>query len=159
MAIKIIETNLVFANNHSDRDGAPTGIVLHHAAANGSVETIHSWHKDGNGWAGIGYHFYVTKDGSIYRGRPETWLGAHTSGHNDKLGICAEGNFQNDIMPEAQKKAIIGLVRHLLGVYGDLDIYGHRDLDATACPGNNYPFDEIVKAENKESLSVMSNSL
>ena len=104
--MKIIETNLKFNSNHTTRSGDPNGIVLHHAAAvKCSVEDVHRWHQ-GKGWAGIGYHFFVRKDGTVYRGRPENWVGSHTVGHNStKLGICAEGNFEAEQMPEAQKKA------------------------------------------------------
>lgn len=146
--MNIIETNLTFNSNHSTRNGNPPGIVLHHAAANGSVYDVHNWHL-GNGWAGIGYHFYVRKDGSVYRGRPENWIGAHTSGHNSKIGICAEGNFEVEQMGAAQKNAIIELLEYLYGKYGKLKVYGHRDLDATACPGKNYPFNDIVNGEKE----------
>lgn len=141
--MKIIDVNLRFGTG-SMRRGDPNGIVLHHAASNGSVEHIHNIHLN-NGWVGIGYHFYVRKDGSVYRGRSEDWVGAHTVGHNaTKIGICAEGNFENETMPTAQKNAIIELLAYLFGKYGNLKVYGHKDLDATACPGRNYPFNEIV---------------
>lgn len=143
--MNIIETNLKFNSNYNTRSGDPGGFVLHHAAANGSVEDVHAWHLY-NGWAGIGYHFYVRKDGTVYRGRPENWVGAHTAGYNSMIGICAEGNFEEEQMPAAQKNAIVELLRHLQRKYGEHKIYGHRDLDATGCPGKNYPFDEIVNA-------------
>ena len=143
----IIETNLSFNSNHSNRKGNPPAIVLHHAASNGSVEQIHNGHKS-RGYAGIGYHFYVRKDGKIYRGRPEEWVGAHAEGYNNMLGICAEGNFQNDTMGAAQRNSIVELICYLFGKYGKLKIYGHRDLMGTACPGKNYPFDTIVAAAN-----------
>ena len=44
-------------------------IILHHRAGNGDVQSIHQTHL-ANGWSGIGYHFYVRKDGSVYLGRP-----------------------------------------------------------------------------------------
>lgn len=149
--MNIIETNLNFNTNHTNRSGDPAGIVLHHAAANGSVEDVHRWHL-GNGWAGIGYHFYVRKDGKVYRGRPESWIGSHTSGHNTKLGICAEGNFEQEKMPAAQQKAITELLVYLFNKYGELKVYKHRDLDSTACPGKNYPFDAIVKAASEPEI-------
>lgn len=31
---------------------------------------------------GIGYHFLVRKDGSVYRGRPEDMVGAHAGNNN-----------------------------------------------------------------------------
>ena len=146
--MNIIETNLKFNSNYSTRSGNPEGFVLHHAAANGSVYDVHNWHL-ANGWAGIGYHFYVRKDGSVYRGRPEDWIGAHTVGHNSKIGICAEGNFEIDLMGAAQRNAIIELLDHLRGKYGNLEVYGHRDLDSTDCPGKNYPFNDIVNSKKE----------
>ena len=148
--MKIIESNLKFNSNYAVRSGKPSGIVLHHAAANGSVADVHSWHLN-NGWAGIGYHFYVRKDGNVYRGRPENWIGGHTVGHNEKIGICAEGNFEKDTMPTVQRNAISAVIAYLFDKYGTLKVYRHRDLDSTACPGKNYPFSAIVKgAESAE---------
>lgn len=141
----IIDAGLQFNSGHDVRIGAPRDIVLHHAVSNGSVQNIHAGHKN-RGWIGIGYHFYVRKDGSVYRGRPENWIGAHAVGHNTGIGICAEGNFMNDTMGDAQKKSIIEVIAYLLDKYGDLTIQRHKDVDATACPGANYPFNEIVAA-------------
>ena len=153
--MNIIDAGLKFNSGHDIRSGNPNGIVLHHAAAsNASVETVHGWHK-GNGWIGIGYHFYVRKDGSVYRGRPENWVGAHTVGHNStKLGICAEGNFETETMSEAQKNAIIELLAYLFGKYGNLKVYKHKDLNSTACPGKNYPFDAIVNGATESKTET-----
>ena len=145
MSIKIKDALLRFNDNHSDREGAPKGIVLHHAAIDGDVVSIHNYHRDVNGWAGIGYHYYVTKDGVIWYGRPEQWLGAHTSGFNDRIGICAEGNFEEETMPAVQQNAIVQLIAYLESKYGKLEITRHGDHDATACPGANYPFEAIVQ--------------
>ena len=126
-------------------------IILHHAAAGeASVTTIHNWHLQ-RGWTGIGYNFYVRKDGSIYRGRPEDTIGAHTEGYNSRsIGICAEGNFEAEKMPEAQKQAIIELMRELKQKYPNVQIKRHKDFAATSCPGKNYPFNEIIQAVNKK---------
>lgn len=121
-------------------------IILHHAAASeASVTSIHNWHLQ-RGWMGIGYHFYVRKDGSIYRGRDEDTIGAHTDGYNSRsIGVCAEGNFEVEIMPDVQKQAIIELLRELKRKYPNAQIKRHKDFAATACPGKNYPFEEILK--------------
>lgn len=70
--MKIIETNLNFGN--LSNLGEVKRIICHNAdASTCSIEDIDRWHKN-NGWAGCGYHFFVRKDGSIYRGRPEDKL-------------------------------------------------------------------------------------
>lgn len=154
--LEIKDAGLRFNDNYAVRDGDPIGVILHHSAIEGEADivAIHNYHQNVNGWAGIGYHFYVTKDGEIWRGRPENWYGAHTVGFNDRIGICAEGNFDTEDMPEAQKKAIVQLIAYLQEKYGALEITRHRDHDATACPGAKYPFEDIVAgvAQAKEEV-------
>lgn len=140
-------TNLSYNNK-------PVEILLHHAeAVSCTVEDINRWHK-ANGWAGIGYHYFVRKDGSIYKGRPDDAQGAHCPGHNaTSIGICAEGSYIKEQMPEAQKKAIVELIKYLKGRYPAIkSIKRHKDCYATNCPGQNYPFDEIVSLSNNDEV-------
>lgn len=142
-------TNLAYNNK-------PVEIILHHAEATScTVEDINRWHK-ANGWAGIGYHYFVRKDGSIYKGRPDNAQGAHCPGHNvTSLGICAEGSYVKEQMPEVQKKAIAELIKYLKAKYPAItSIKRHKDCYATSCPGANYPFDEIVKLANSTTNNV-----
>ena len=131
-------------------------IVLHHAAAKSCTpQQVHQWHLN-NGWSGIGYNFFIRKDGMIYRGRPENVVGAHTSGYNSKsIGICFEGDYMVEAMPKAQLEAGKELVDYLKNKYNVTKIKGHKDLMATSCPGKNFPFNEIVNANDsvpKENL-------
>lgn len=115
-------------------------IILHHAVYNGNVEGIDNIHKN-KGWSCIGYHFYVRKDGSIYRGRKEDTIGAHAYGSNStSIGICAEGNFEVDIMSAEQKNSIIELVGYLKGKYGISTVIRHKDVGSTACPRKKLSF-------------------
>ena len=73
--MNIIDSNLKFRELAYGNN--PGKIILHHAAAtNCSIEDIHNWHLN-NGWSGCGYHYFIRKNGSIYKGRPENSLGAH----------------------------------------------------------------------------------
>lgn len=147
MPLAIIDRNLQFTGPFALRSKTDT-LVLHHAAAMScTVEDVHRWHL-GNGWLGIGYHYLVSKLGGIYRGRPENVWGAHAEGHNDHtIGICAEGDYDKEtVMPIPQKQAIIALIQDISTRYPGPKIVGHRDLNATLCPGQHYPFDEIVSA-------------
>ena len=141
--MEIIETNLQFKNLEKRKTTRRT--ILHHAeASNCTAEDIHRWHLN-RGWAGAGYHFLVRKDGTTYRLRPEDAVGAHAYGSNyDSIGICAEGKYNEEEMPEAQKQAIIELIKYLESKYNINTIQKHKDVCATSCPGNNYPFEEIV---------------
>ena len=120
-------------------------IVLHNAdASTSSPQQIHAWHK-ANGWSGAGYHFLVRKDGSVWALRPEWAVGAHASGANsDSLGVCFEGKYMTETMPQAQIDAGRELVGHLKSKYGIGAVVRHKDVGSTDCPGVNFPFDAIV---------------
>ena len=142
--MKIIETNIKWVKPLSKRPRTDY-IVLHHAEASKcTVEQVDSWHKQKD-WSGIGYHFFVRKDGTIYRGRPLDTMGAHVSGMNSvSIGICAEGSYTTETMPAAQKKAICELLVYLKDKHYPLaSIVGHREIGNSDCPGKKYPLDDI----------------
>lgn len=122
-------------------------ITLHHAAGNLSAARVNALHKQ-NGWACIGYHFYIEKSGKIYRGRNENAIGSHAVNDNSiSLGICFEGNYDRDkTMPKAQLEAGKWLVARERKRYPKAKVVGHRDMphSATACPGRFFPMKEIA---------------
>ena len=121
-------------------------IILHHRAGNGDAESIHNLHLS-NGWTGIGYHFYVRKDGSIYRGRPVETVGAHCQGQNNhSVGVCFEGNFENEkTMSAAQVESGRTLVTYIKTLYPNAEVKRHKDFGGSTCPGRYFPFDEVAK--------------
>ena len=149
--MEIIETNLQFKDMSTRK--STERIILHHAdAKNCSAEDIHRWHLN-NGWSGAGYHFLVRKDGKVYRLRPEDKVGAHAYGsNNNSLGICFEGNYMEEDMPEAQKEAGKELVAYLKNKYNITTVQAHRDVCATSCPGDKFPFDEIANFESSNEI-------
>ncbi len=153
--MKIYDTNFNFTGGMLTRP-LTRRIVLHHRAGEGDVLSIHNGHIK-NGWSGIGYHFYVRRDGSIYRGRPVEKVGAHAEGHNsDSIGICFEGNFENEKMGKEQKSAGQKLIAYLQESYGNkLKVIRHSDLTPTACPGRYFPFDELTKVSKDEVVAKM----
>ena len=94
------------------------------------------------GFCDIGYHFYITRNGEIHRGRPLEKIGAHCQNHNrHSIGICYEGGLDArgipaDTRTDAQKRSMAALLRSLLLDYPDACIIGHRDLPGVkkACP-------------------------
>ena len=159
MSISIKETDLKFNTNLSKRN-ITRKIVLHHAdASNCDAATIHKWHI-ARGWAGIGYHFVVRKNGTIERGRPIDVIGAHCTGNNaDSVGICFEGNFETEKMTDKQIKSGQELMSYLYKTYGlnKSNVKRHKDLMATSCPGKNFPFNEIIKGVTATVLSSTTN--
>lgn len=155
--MQIIETNLPTNGRFSRRDRTDE-IILHHAeASHASVEDINQWHLE-RGWTGIGYHFYIRKDGRIYRGRPEWAVGAHAQGHNSRaVGICCEGSYMTETMPQAQFDALVGLVREEMAKYPGAKVLRHKDVNSTDCPGVNYPWKALLAAlspEKKEETKL-----
>lgn len=152
MNINIINTGLKFTNKLSNRKSTKR-IILHHAAASSAdVQTIHKWHL-GRGWAGIGYNFYIRKDGSVYQGRGWDKVGAHCSGYNStSIGICFEGNYEVESdMPVAQYNSGIALVALALSKYPTItEICGHKAHGSTACPGKHFPLADMI-ADGKGS--------
>lgn len=143
--MKIIETNLSF--RPMDIRNTTEQMVLHHSGVTvrQSVEVIHNYHKNTNGWSGIGYHFYIRTTGQIYRGRPENTVGAHAVGANyNSIGICFEGNFSKEKMGEKQIKAGQELIEYLKEKYGISKVVGHRDIDNSECPGKDFPMDKFT---------------
>lgn len=153
--MQIINANLKFKDKLTKRSKTDY-IVLHHAdKTKCTIHDIHQWHLN-NGWAGCGYHFFIAKDGKVYRGRPIDMIGAHCQGYNNcSIGICAEGNYEVEQMSTAQWQAILELVKELKQIYPQAQVVGHRDLYATACPGKYYPLDEIKAGKStKEDENV-----
>lgn len=156
--MEIIKKDLKFKNALVKR-AYTDKIIFHHAAMKGSIEDIHKLHID-NGWAGCGYHFYIRYDGSIYEGRPVEMVGAHAIGFNSgSIGVCFEGNFEEEVMGEKQKKAGRDLYNYLYKIYR-VPAYRHGELMSTLCPGKHFPFDEIttlkkISDEIKEMVSYL----
>lgn len=146
--INIVETDLSFVKALSHRDSTDM-IVIHHTGSVRDVdfgaEKIHEMHIN-QGWAGIGYHFVIRKDGTVERGRPEWAVGSHAYGHNGHtLGIHLSGDFNAAEPTEKQIEHCAILVANLCEDYGiptDRDhIVGHGELDPDVtpkgCPGLN----------------------
>lgn len=105
-----------------------------------TLRDIDRWHRQ-QGYQGIGYHYYITRDGIIHPARPTSQPGAHCRGYNSRsLGICYEGGLDDDGKPSdtrtaEQRSALLHLLRHLRQRYPSARIIGHRDTGAPkACP-------------------------
>jgi N-acetylmuramoyl-L-alanine amidase len=105
-----------------------------------TVKDIDRWHRE-RGFTKIGYHYVVYRDGTIHEGRKETEIGAHASGYNaHSIGVCyigglaKDGKTPKDTRTQAQRDALVRLLRELVLKYPDAEIIGHRDVSQKACP-------------------------
>lgn len=123
----------------------PIELIVIHCSATRSdrpfpLEAVIACHR-ARGFATIGYHYYLTRDGTVHAGRPLYQEGAHVTGHNRRsIGICYEGGLNPDGIPadtrtEAQKESLLKLLHRLKTDYPQARIVGHHDLDPRKdCP-------------------------
>lgn len=102
------------------------------------------------GWSGIGYHYYIDEVGGVWQGRPEWTQGAHAyqdaqhEANSDGIGVCLAGNFENGPGPtEAQMRSLVELIANIRTRYVDLPVIGHKEVQQTACPGQNFPWGDL----------------
>jgi N-acetyl-anhydromuramyl-L-alanine amidase AmpD len=146
--MEIIETGLSFSN--LKRRSSTSMVVLHHSASRDvPAAEIHAWHL-AKGWAGIGYHFVIRRNGSVERGRPLDMIGAHAGPevNGSSIGICLTGDFMQEAPSASQIEALGSLLAWLDRVYAGSNPQGlavklHREVAATACPGGLFPAEEI----------------
>ncbi|MBC6456452.1 N-acetylmuramoyl-L-alanine amidase [Actinomadura sp. HBU206391] len=140
--------------------GAPDRIVVHHTATpnTGDYSLAHAYrlsraiqrfHMGGRGWSDIGEQLTISRGGHIMEGRNRSLrailagrhaVGAQTLNHNSHtIGIENEGNYMRAPVPVALWSSLVRVCGWLCTVYG-LDPYraivGHRDFNATSCPGD-----------------------
>lgn len=110
-------------------------IILHHRGGAGSVESIHQQHIK-NGWAGIGYNYYIRFGGKVFEGRPLQYVPSHCAGNNSKsIGICLEGDFRKQQPTKLQMASLRELIKELKKEYPSIKkVLNHNDLYATQCP-------------------------
>jgi len=99
--------------------------------------------RRGNGWNDIGYHYVIRRNGDIETGRRIDIPGAHARGHNENsIGICLIGGVDANDRKKAtanftleQYLSLNVLIEELKETHGDMDIFGHREVDPLkACP-------------------------
>ena len=131
--------------------------MLHHTASSALVTplTLHLAHI-ARGYRGIGYGVLIFANGDVYWGRGLEYAGGGTK---DKLGynarcvdVCFVGNFQKNDMPVAQRLAGEVVINDIIAHYkgGVKFIKGHREVDRTACPGQNFPLSYFKGLLNKK---------
>ncbi len=117
-------------------------VVVHHSAYLEDNDPLGAQrlHMEQYGFADVGYHFMLDRDGRIYQGRSLLVRGAHTAGFNTgTVGICLLGHFDVYWPSHAQLSNLQGLLCFLLDQYPLTHLAGHQDFQPgqTACPGRH----------------------
>lgn len=134
--------------NANTKDRSKTDYIAIHCSAtsekqNFGAADIDKWHRS-KGWACIGYHYVIKRDGTIEEGRKESQIGAHVADWNSvSLGICLIGGVDADDVTKAednfttaQYASLITLLKKLKVKYPKAKVQGHRDFPNVhkACP-------------------------
>lgn len=136
--------NLIMA----PKDNAPKVLIIHHSGGTNTnpledtshhtAQIMESYHLS-LGWEGLGYHYVIHKNGDVWKGRPEGYHGAHTTGMNtSSIGICLAGNFDATLPSKEQENALITLLLELTKKYSITpeNIVPHRNYAKKTCYGN-----------------------
>lgn len=158
----------------------PDRIVVHHTATPNSTNystshaaslsrAIQRHHMDRNGWDDIGQQLTISRGGYIMEGRNSVIsalgqgrhvVGAHTANHNaHTIGIENEGTYTSTTPPGVLMNSLIELCAYLCAVYR-LDprraIVGHRDYNATNCPGDRlYAMLPMLRTNVAQRMSTL----
>lgn len=105
-----------------------------------TAEQITKWDQDKFGQTS--YHWVIELDGSTHRTLQDDQRGAHVAKANTgNIGICYVGGVDAKMQPkdtrtDAQKKALLTLIRTYKERYPGIIIRGHRDWPGVkkACP-------------------------
>lgn len=122
-------------------------IIIHSTATvegvDVDVETIRKWHL-ARDFSDIGYNYVILLNGELKDGRKLEDGGAHTSGYNScSIGIAYVGGCDNEGNPkntltDNQDATLVAFIEEKIEEYKDkgvkLNVYGHNDLNNTACP-------------------------
>ena len=78
-----------------------TTIVVHQTDTNDTgkfgVYDIARYHVNSNGWAGIGYHYYIIDEGTIFKTQELNTISYHASGWNtESIGVVISGKHRYD---------------------------------------------------------------
>lgn len=125
-------------------------LVIHHTVTKheATPDDIALLHK-ARGWAGIGYHFVITKDGMVHYVGDISTARANVLNKNEQvIGITMVGDFTKHLPSDDQIRSAHDLCKFFLTETPSLptltswdQLVGHKDLQATACPGTSWPDD------------------
>ena len=138
----------------------------------GLLQSIQTYHMDVQGWDDIAYNFAIDRFGQIWEARDggttKIVLGGHSMGFNTgTVGVVVLGDFTTAAVPAAAVESVAQLVawkfalhrvdpsstvpytsggsyKYAAGVTVTLPrIVGHRDVQATECPGSTL-YDDLA---------------
>lgn len=125
-------------------------ITVHHTADTFSGTDEQVLQKEANthinnGWPGLAYHFFITKNGNIYQINNYSDVTWHDAVNWDSIGVVLHGYFHpsiNEKPAEKQLQSLRWLLDQLSTQHPEFPaaqgtVMGHRERSSTACPGDS----------------------
>lgn len=150
----------IFAPGWTPPYYAVNRIVVHHTATGvdmgnpaNTVAAIWRYHTYDLDWGDVGYNFLIDPYGNIYEGRAgiNGVRGNHAPPNEGSIGISLLGDFTSQLPTQAALDSLVRLTAYLAKVNqinlvyktsfdsaNPEGMYGHRAINATACPGNSF---------------------
>ncbi len=146
-------------------------VVIHHTNNSYDIRSNEAKHKS-QGYAALGYHFFIFGNGRIFEGRPLEVMGSHAGVGKKKgaladpdwgkIGIVLQGDYHvkdnwfewasETSFPEKQKNALVELLEGLQKKYLVNKVLMHKEIDrggkGTVCPGD-YLYEPIEDIRQK----------
>ena len=125
----------------------PTKFILHHTAVSyvknpNQLKATNQYHKDKGfnkselGYY-TGYHYEISAAGVVTQTRKIEEEGCHTIGENtSSIGICLDGDFDNEQPTSAQVASLKALLLQLSDQYAIYNVFPHRKYANKTCYGS-----------------------
>jgi N-acetyl-anhydromuramyl-L-alanine amidase AmpD len=106
--------------------------------AHDNVATMDAWHKE-RGWSGVGYHYFIRKDGTLEIGRDLAKIPAAQEGNNTgTIAICLHGLLVEKFTGP-QFETLRALCSQINAAYSPLlTFHGHCEVANKTCPVFDY---------------------
>jgi N-acetylmuramoyl-L-alanine amidase len=117
-------------------------IVVHCTATSQSarIDSIQRYWREQMKWRSPGYHLIIEGNGSVTRLAPDSAVTNGVAGHNaNSLHVAYIGGIDSlgrpfDNRTQAQKEALLRVIKEWKRLYPAAVIRGHRDFANKACP-------------------------
>ena len=142
-----------------------------------NVKASQVYHMVTRGWCDIGYNYLICPHGDIFEGRGggDDVRGAHDGYNCGSMGVSMMGYFHapyNQTLTTAMQDAFVDLAAWKCDQQGidplgsswyagfgasQSNLYGHRDVSATACPGD-FAFAELPQLRQRVEQKIQGGS-
>lgn len=138
-----------------------TASDLEHLKGVKLAEEVNRWHVEKEGWAGVGYHFLIDKEGMISTGRaleltPAAQKGerlGRTDGNIGTIAICTHARWVFSVPGLiATRELCLAIDAAYRAAGRPVTFHGHREIDYRPCPV--YGYQGLLGLDGKGNLGA-----